>query len=61
MNGKEPTMRVMMKLISKGTNALSLPSMSETINDRNMKKALTSNAFPILRDMAFRFICLCLP
>ena len=56
MKGNPPVIRVMMKLMSRGPNAASLPFMIETINDRNIKRALTRRAFPILMDIAFTFI-----
>jgi hypothetical protein len=56
MNGKAPTIRVIIKLIIRGPNAESLPSTIETMMDRNMKSALTSSAFPTLTDMALTFI-----
>lgn len=56
MNGKEPTMRVIMKLISNGVNAASIPLMTETVIDRNMNKALTSNALPTFMDIDLTFI-----
>ena len=58
MNGKAPTIRVIIKLIIRGQNAESLPSTIETMMDRNMKRALTSRAFPTLTDIAFTFIIL---
>ena len=60
-NGKAPTSRVMIKLISKGTNAESRPSIIETTMDRNMNRALTRSALPTFNDIAFRFICSYLP
>ena len=58
MKGKDPTMRVMMKLMSKGVNAESIPSMRDTTIDRNINKALTSRALPTFKDIAFTFILL---
>ena len=48
----------MMKLINRGVNAESKPSIIETIMDININKALTSNALPTFTDMAFTFIVL---
>ena len=56
MKGKEPTRRVIIKLMSKGENAASSPSMIETIRDRSINNALTRRALPILIDIAFTFI-----
>ena len=56
INGKEPVTRVMMKLMSRGPKAESLPFAIETIMDRNMKSALTRRAFPTFTDMDLTFI-----
>ena len=56
MNGKEPTIEVIIKLISSGVNAESIPSYIDIISDMNMKRALTRSAFPTLVDMAFTLI-----
>ena len=58
IKGKDPTMRVMMKLMSNGPNAASRPLTTDTIIDRNMNKALTSRALPTLVDIDFTFIIL---
>ena len=58
MNGKAPTRRVMMKLMSKGVNAESYPSIIDTIIERNINKALTRRALPTFNDMALIFIIL---
>gem|GEM_PF-2824010 len=44
MNGKIPTVNVIVKLISRAASALSLPFATETNIDRNMNSALTSSA-----------------
>ena len=49
-------MDVMMKLTANGAKASSNPSVIETIMDKNMNKALTSNALPTFEDIAFIFI-----
>ena len=49
-------MDVMMKLTANGAKASSNPSVMETIMDKNMNKALTSNALPTFEDIAFMFI-----
>jgi hypothetical protein len=56
INGKAPTIVVIIKLISNGVNAESRPSAMDISRDTNMKKALTSKAFPTLVDMAFTLI-----
>lgn len=56
MNGKAPTMRVMMKLIVSGPKAESCPLKIDTSIDMNMNKALTNRALPTFVDMAFTFI-----
>ena len=56
MNGKIPTVKVNVKLMSSAANALSFPFPMDTRIDRNMKNALASNAKPTFLDMTFRFI-----
>jgi hypothetical protein len=56
MKGKAPTIEVMMKLMSRGVNAESIPSDIDIIKDMNMKRALTSSALPTLVDIAFTLI-----
>ena len=57
----EPVIKVIIKLMTKGTNAESRPSMTETIIDRNMKNALTSSAFPTFNDIGLTLISHDLP
>ena len=56
MNGKAPTIVVIIRLIRRGVNAESYSSAIEMSRDTNIKKALTSRAFPTLIDMAFTLI-----
>jgi hypothetical protein len=56
MNGNAPTISVITKLIISGPNAESSPSTTETMMDRNIKRALTRSAFPTLTDIALTFM-----
>ena len=56
MNGKTPTEKVMMKLISRAARALSFPFATDTSIEKNMNRAFTRRAKPTLRSMTFRFI-----
>ena len=56
MKGNPPAIRVIMKLIIRGPNAESRPSITETMMDRNMNRALTRSALPTFTDIAFTFI-----
>lgn len=60
MNGNEPTIRVIMKLITNGVKAASIPLITETMIDRNMNNALTSRALPTFMDIDLTFIFKCL-
>lgn len=56
MNGKMPTMNVIVKEIRRAARALSLPLKTDTRMDRNMKSALTRSAYPTFLVMALKFI-----
>ena len=56
MNGNAPTISVMMKLIIKGPNPVSLPYRRDTPIDNAINRALTRSALPTLTDMALIFI-----
>ena len=59
MKGNIPTVKVMVKLISRAARALSLPFATETRMEKNMNRALTSNATPTYLDITFTFISRC--
>lgn len=55
IRGKTPTVKVIMKLIIRAANALSLPSPMEMRMDININNALTKSASPTFLDMTLRF------
>lgn len=58
IKGKKPTIAVMTKLMDSGPNPSSKPSYMDISTDRNMNKALTSNALPTFLDMTLKFMSL---
>ncbi len=59
IKGNIPTVKVMVKLISRAARALSLPFATETSMEKNMNRALTSSATPTYLDITFTFILRC--
>lgn len=55
IRGKTPTVKVIMKLITRAANALSFPSPIEMRMDMNINNALTKSASPTFLDMILRF------
>ena len=56
MNGKMPTMKVMVKEMMRAARALSFPLSRETKIENSMNSALTSSAYPTFLLMPFQFI-----